>query len=213
VDDRQSRRLLDLLFFRFETEGTSLFALVDGARNPRVVKALGQSGLEHECLFAGRLEPALLAASPYIVKLALGDPACQRLIEESWGQAWGVFLAARTSLREVRRHLRTFLRVQTEDRKKLFFRYYDPRVLRVFLPTCDANQLQQLFGPIRRFDMEAADSANLVRFRLIPEPGVPPTLRSWTYDLSSEQDLTDDRGSATSGSSASAFFAEGGSGI
>jgi hypothetical protein len=189
---RNRTRLLDLLFFRFETEGTLLFALLDGARDPRVVKLLGQSGLEHECLFTGRLDPTLQAASPYIAKMVLGAPACERLIEEGWGKSWAVFVAARAGLGEVRRHFRTLLRVETEDRRKLFFRFYDPRVLRAFLPTCDAGQLQQVFGPIRRFDMEGPQSSHLVRFRLTHEPQAPATLRSWTYDLADDHELVDE---------------------
>lgn len=196
MTDQQRQRLQELLFFRYETEGTSLFAVLDAARDPQVWKTLGELGSERECLFAGRLSPVLQAASPYIVRLAPGSVACERVIERGWGQAWGIFLAARTGLREVRRHLRTFLRVQTEERKALFFRYYDPRVLRVFLPTCDAKQLEQIFGPIQRFDMESPDGSHLMRFRAVPEPGEPLCLRSWSYDLSGAEVQDDDRGAS-----------------
>jgi hypothetical protein len=196
VNDQQRQRLLELLFFRYEAEGTSLYAVLDAARDPEMWKAFGELGLEHECLFAGRLDPALQAAAPYLVRLVPGSLGCEKLLERGWGQAWGIFLAARTGMREVRRHLRTFLRVQTEERKTLFFRYYDPRVLRVFLPTCDATQLGQVFGPIQRFDMEAPDGSRLQRFRAIADPGAPLTLRGWTYDLSNVQVQADDRGAS-----------------
>lgn len=196
MDEKHTQRLLDLLFYRFEADGTSLFALLDAARDPRVFKLLNEFGLERECLFSGRLDPALRAASPYILRIMPGSSICQTLIEQGWGQSWGIFLAARAGMHEVRHHLRTFLQVQTEDRKKLFFRYFDPRVMRVFLPTCDATQLRQIFGPIQRFDMEGPDSSQLLRFRIIPEPDAPMTLRSWTYPLSDLQDAVDDRGSS-----------------
>jgi hypothetical protein len=196
VNDQQKQRLRELLFFRYEAEGTSLFAVLDAARDPQVWKAMGDLGLERECLFSGRLTPALQAASPYLVRLVPGSFAFEKLLEQSWGQSWGIFLAARTSLREVRRHLRTFLQVQTEDRKKLLFRYYDPRVLRVFLPTCDADQLGQIFGPIQRFDMEAPQSSSLLRFRAVAEPGGPLTLRSWCYELSGTDLQVDDHGAS-----------------
>ena len=194
VDAAQTRRLLDLLFYRFESEGTSLFAVLDGARDPLVLNILTSSGAEHDCLFSGRLDPALRTAAPYLVRLLPGSALCESLIEQGWGRAWGLYVAARGDLHQVRRHLRSFLRVETEDRKKLFFRYYDPRVLRAFLPTCDATQLRQIFGPIERFDMEAPDSTNLLRFRLIPEPIASATLRSWTYSLSGSEAAQDDRG-------------------
>jgi hypothetical protein len=198
VDNRQKSRLLELLFYKLEGEGTSLFALMDGAREPRVLRAVAESGLDHECLYAGDLDPEVKAAAPYIVRLVHGSLACERLIFESWGRQWGMFISARIGLRMVRRHLRTFLRVQTEDRRKLLFRYYDPRVLRVFLPTCDPGQLWKVFGPIQRFDMEAPDAGRLMRFRLIPEPRSSFALRTWTYPLSEQEEAADDRGPALS---------------
>jgi hypothetical protein len=194
VDDRQTQRLLDLLFYRFEAEGTSLFALLDAARDPGIYDRIRLSGLEHECLFTGRLSPELLAAAPYLLRIVPGSSAFERLIEQGWGQSWGLFLAAAAGMSEVRRHLRRLLQVRTENHQRLFLRYYDPRVLRIFLPTCDGAQLAQFFGPIQRFDMEAADSAQLLRFRLVAERFAPVALRSWTYPLSDLQDAKDDRG-------------------
>lgn len=110
----------------------------------------------------------------------------------------------------MRRHLTTLLEVRSPDRKKLFFRYYDPRVLQVFLPTCDSAQLRQVFGPIDRFDMKAADSTQLVRFRTRPTPPssgatLPETmLRTWTYPLGAPDDADDDRGGVTAPAAASA---------
>ncbi len=194
MDDKQSKRLFDLLFYKLDGEGTSLFALLDGSRDPRVLKAIVESGLDRECLLSGDLVPALQAAAPYIVRLRHGSLACEKLIGEMWGKSWGMFVAAQVGLRMVHRHLRTFLRVQTEDRRKLLFRYYDPRVLRVFLPSCDPGQLWQIFGPIQRFDMETPDSNQLLRFRIVPEPGRSLVLRSWTYPLSGLENAADDHG-------------------
>jgi hypothetical protein len=57
-------------------------------------------------------------------------------------------------LQQVRAHLRQFLLVQDERGNQQYFRFYDPRVLRVYLPTCDAAETQQFFGPIDRFIVE-----------------------------------------------------------
>jgi hypothetical protein len=47
--------------------------------------------------------------------------------------------------------------IKTEDDQQLYFRFYDPRVLRIFLPTCDENQLREFFGPIEQFICEDED--------------------------------------------------------
>ena len=49
-------------------------------------------------------------------------------------------------------------------RSESFLRFYDPRVLRVFLPTNDVEQANQFFGPIRRFLCEDDEGAACLLF-------------------------------------------------
>ena len=55
--------------------------------------------------------------------------------------------------------------VYRRDGTPLYFRYYDPRVLRVFLPTCTPAQLKHMFGPADAFlaENEPADSLSIFR--------------------------------------------------
>jgi hypothetical protein len=55
--------------------------------------------------------------------------------------------------------------VRTEDGTRLIFRYYDPRVLRVYLPTCRPAELETFFGPIDAFLTEGEGSGEMVEFR------------------------------------------------
>jgi len=57
--------------------------------------------------------------------------------------------------------------VQTEDGRELYFRFYDPRVLRIFLPTCNAEEAATFFGPVRQFLVEAQDAETLLQFSLL----------------------------------------------
>jgi hypothetical protein len=66
----------------------------------------------------------------------------------------------------MRRHFRSFLTVYDPDGKPLLFRYYDPRVLRVYLPTCDARELETVFGPVVAYLLEGEDPGDLLRFEL-----------------------------------------------
>jgi hypothetical protein len=54
--------------------------------------------------------------------------------------------------------------VRDERGNRLVFRYYDPRVLRVYLPTCTASELRRVFGPIECFWMESGDPEELFKF-------------------------------------------------
>jgi hypothetical protein len=48
-------------------------------------------------------------------------------------------------------YFRGLVTVETEDGESLFFRFHDPRVLSVFLPTCSSEQLTEVFGPVSEF--------------------------------------------------------------
>ena len=50
------------------------------------------------------------------------------------------------------------------DKSEMYFRFYDPRVLSVFLPTCSPPQVRQLFGPVSAFFVESEDRDVVLRF-------------------------------------------------
>ncbi len=43
----------------------------------------------------------------------------------------------------------------------MLFRYSDPRILRVYLPTCLPDELEQMFGPVTAYVMESEDADTL----------------------------------------------------
>ncbi len=137
-------------------EGTAAdaFAILDGARSPRIAELLRASTLSSCCLYAGKLSPRLEAAAPHLVHLRPGAPEVEELFENAWGASWGVFVRASGDLEGLRRHFRRFLRVRTEAGQTLVFRYYDPRVLRVYLPTCNVVELSAVFGHVVEFVVE-----------------------------------------------------------
>ena len=64
----------------------------------------------------------------------------------------------------MRRHFRTFLKVSSPEGKHLYFRYYDPRVLRSYLPTCNAQEMTTVFGAITAFFVEGENPEVLLQF-------------------------------------------------
>jgi hypothetical protein len=47
----------------------------------------------------------------------------------------------------------------------LIFRYYDPRVLRVYLPTCWPAEVSTFFGPVSAFITGGDDPGEILEFR------------------------------------------------
>lgn len=147
-----------------------VFAVIDGARDARVVPMLRTTGLEHVCLFAGNLSPSLLAVAPWLVRLSPQARLTRELCAEGWDDHW--FVLARTradvTLQQLQRHLRTVLRVQDEAGRYLMFRFYDPRVLRVYLPTCTRAEADTVFGPVSEWTCAGADPRALTTFAKSP---------------------------------------------
>lgn len=45
-----------------------------------------------------------------------------------------------------------------------YFRYYDPRVLRVYLPACNESELQTVFGPVEGYYVEGKAENQMIEF-------------------------------------------------
>ncbi|MGE0706724.1 MAG: DUF4123 domain-containing protein [Planctomycetota bacterium] len=156
--------LQDELAGACEDEGLRLYALVDGAHDPGLVPRLRAAEDEAVCLYAGA-PSELEAVGPWLVDLGDGGGALTTaLLEELWGQGCVVPLLSAASLEELRKHFRGFLLVAREGGgKELYFRFYDPRILRVYLGTATPEELATVFGPVKAFVLEQRDPARALR--------------------------------------------------
>jgi hypothetical protein len=143
-----------------------MFAVLDAARDPRIIARVQGYFDQKACLYAGPLGAELASAAPYLVRLYADDGFCRALLDDGWGRAWGVFVQSDTSFATLQRHLRHFLVVRDRRGQRLVFRWYDPRVLRVYLPTCTTDELREVFGPARAFLVEDVDPGVLLRYEL-----------------------------------------------
>lgn len=152
--------LLSLLREEFQP----LYALLDAAIEPEVLKVLFESKEQYLSLYEGPQGAQLTHFAPYVVRLPKESSLLEVLVEKGWGKSWGGYLTSREQLETLRQHFRHFLMVQMPDRKQVYFRFYDPRVLRVFLPTCTADEVKQFFGPVKQYLMEDEKPDKLLQF-------------------------------------------------
>ena len=135
-----------------EAQHETVFAILDAARDymrigiARLLVGTAQS------LFEGPKGQRLDDVAPYLVCCdTLGQVAELILAPDKEGEC-GIVLDSQVDFASTRRHLRRFLVVRrARDMKKVLFRFYDPRVLRVFLPVCTETELLDFFGPITAF--------------------------------------------------------------
>ncbi|MBV6432759.1 MAG: hypothetical protein IANPNBLG_02903 [Bryobacteraceae bacterium] len=142
-----------------------LYVLLDGSRDGKVVDLISGGEQENLSLFEGKAGVDLQFFAPYLVSVPPGSRLLEEITREGWGNSWGYFLTSHAPLYDVRQHLRQFLFVKDEDGKELYFRFYDPRILRLYLPTCTKTETAAFFGPVLRFLIESEDARSLLVFQ------------------------------------------------
>lgn len=149
-------------------DGGGLYMLLDAARDPRIFAWLSElrEAVEARSLYQGDVGESLAHVSPYLLSVREEQPESLRLAEAGLGRAWGLFVTTAIAFDDLRRHLRKFNIVYREDGTPLVFRFYDPRVLRIFLPICNEDELRRFFGPIDSFWTESEKGDAMLRFRM-----------------------------------------------
>lgn len=175
--------LADLVAKVAARDGAALFALVDAAGAEGALARLAGGGLEFESLFAGRPDERFFSVSPILIRCEPDVPPFTWLAGEAWRDGYVILLTAKASLHDLAAHFRKMLEVEDEHGRRVYFRFYDPRVLRVYLPTCTAAERAFFLGPAVRvlapsetadtvlyYEREGPDSPSLrKRLALRPE--------------------------------------------
>jgi hypothetical protein len=142
-----------------------LFGIVDAARDPRLYD-LALSAAEQVCLFAGDLAEPLARAAPYLCVLGQEDELFRAWRDEGWGRSWGITFRSAAALSELRRHFRKNLQAMMPDGAVALFRFYDPRVWRMYLPTCQGDDLANWFAAVEEYQVETEDGLGSIRYRM-----------------------------------------------
>jgi hypothetical protein len=80
---RSSRAAAALAFFQ---QKKNIFAILDGARNPTILKLLKACGLPHQSLYDGEKGEQLAPYGPWLVELPTDGTTLERILAEGWGK-------------------------------------------------------------------------------------------------------------------------------
>ncbi len=131
----------------------NVYAVIDGASLPNLLAKLEEHEPKNTCLFRGELPFDLAEAAPYLVKLEKDNKFSDWLLNESVEEPCCIY--AQTTVIgdfiQLRKHFRSFLRVKAPEDKNLLFRYYDPRVMKTYLPTCTPEDNEIIFNGIESY--------------------------------------------------------------
>jgi hypothetical protein len=148
------------------TNTARLYCVLDGASVPKLPMRLYETGTPNVCLFSGDLPADMQYVAPYLAYLGPGEKFTEWVLSEGFGKHWGIFLHTRYSMNEMRKHFRSLVNVYDENANSLIFRFYDPRVMRNFLPTCNEKELETFFGKVDSFFAESENAKGLIKYQI-----------------------------------------------
>ncbi len=124
-----------------------LYAIIDAAVDEHLHGAILAEPPQSDvlCLYDGT--PAIRYAryAPYLLRVHAGSPLLQRWPSEGWEANWGIFLISQLPPKALKRHLKRFLQAKAANGKRLWMRFYDPRVLPHLLAAFDPAHLGEWF--------------------------------------------------------------------
>jgi len=139
--------------------GGYLYAITDGAYSAPLIAYIEKTAPDclvpllhpHPTIDATAI-PQLIRVTEQILQtiLAAGDRA-----------PWGVFAMSKADPETLRLHFRRFLVVQLPDGEHWYFRFYDPRLLPVYVSKCNEWELEKFFGPVRGFGLPATTESSI----------------------------------------------------
>jgi hypothetical protein len=165
-------RLIDTIWEQKAPKG-KIYALLDAAASEWVYELVEYEEQPY-CLYTAAWARDLAEVAPYLVELQRDGDLISSLLDEGWGSNWGILLESAASLEDLLAHLRKLLiaRVDSAPPRRLYFRYYDPRVLRAYLDHGDAAEQTLIFGPVTRYWLEDSDAES---WNLIPYVNARPS--------------------------------------
>jgi len=108
------------------------------------------------CLFQGAARDELRDVAPWIVELNPTADLTRALLSRDdrdppwflWDKEMTIFLRSSETLENVRRHFRKFTKVQDEDGKVFYFRFYEPEILPGYLAGLNSEKRRAFMGPV-----------------------------------------------------------------
>ena len=123
-----------------------VYVVLDACDAPAVPEKARSLGEERAMsLYNGTAQEEYWAIAPYLCK---ADAELLQWIRGSlWEDAWGIIAVSKADFGAMRAHFRKFLMVQSPEGEFWYFRFYDPRVLPVFLESSTPEGAPACFLP------------------------------------------------------------------
>lgn len=125
------------------------FFVADCARSDRILPLLKSQEMSAFATIYGASDAQLFGeAGPVLVELTGNVRLATALLDNGWGDAWGIYMASRVGFKSLRQHLSRLTVAELPDQRLAMFRFYDPRVIGAYLASCNKSERTHFFGPI-----------------------------------------------------------------
>jgi hypothetical protein len=157
-----------------------LYMLIDAAHDSRIFPALERSSHARCCLFDDtRISGAVRSVAPFLVKIKKIDEFIMWCMLEGLHRNWMLFFSSpEMHVSELRIHFKRYSFVHTHEGKQCLFRYYDPRILPVYLESLDKRERTQFFLRCNTIWIPLASSTVGVQFLQFEAEGVAQVLNT-----------------------------------
>lgn len=162
--------LQELLFRKAGSDELHVYALLDGAQDPSIHIYLQGFPEPARCLFDGEPGEDLAEVAPWLVELSEHGQALDWIAREGVGNDWGIFILSKMTLPRLKARLKQVLKVETDDGKSYYFKYYRPRHLNDYLPIMEGDQLRQMFAGAEAFLAEDRYEPGLMFVHRLDQP-------------------------------------------
>ena len=141
--------------------GARVHAVVDGLVVPGMAARLADADVAGwDCLQRGALSAEASERAAYIFELRPDSSFTDWLltVAPTVHPRWGVLMVSNQPMLAMRHHCRDLCSVATADGERRQWRWYDPDLLDLLLPTMSASQLDELFGAGQSMVLLARDA-------------------------------------------------------
>jgi Domain of unknown function (DUF4123) len=142
------------------------FVILDGAHFKSKMDQAILLNENHHNLYTGISPAHLEPLGPFIFEFPHNQEFYEWYMENVQANSRGLIVESIHTFNEVKSHFKTLIKVRTESGHNLFFRFYDSRVIRSFLPTCQEAELIDFFGPVQSIFAQSVEADILLNYRI-----------------------------------------------
>ena len=195
-----------LINTRASEKKSYVYCIIDSACDKNIYPMLKNSKWDYTCLYkknihfeGDRMCEELAATAPYFLVLDPAKIKVEHFIQERIGKNQIIVFESEAPEQVILDHCSSMLKAMDEDGKVISFRYYDPRILRAYLPTCTDEEKFIFFGDIETIWVEGEDEEILefvkdkkkdVVEQKIEEPAVEPKVDDTTSGITEQKKET-----------------------